>query len=87
MVQFRLTNAKLPKKEATAREAARIALADWYGECYRRADKTTPHLQIDANLEAVKSIPGWLLPSAGFDPIARLLPDRRPILPRRPLVP
>ena len=63
MVRFRLTNAKLPKKEydeATARGAARIALADWYGQCYRRADKTTPHLQRDANLEAVKSIPGWL---------------------------
>ena len=45
--------------ERIAREAAVMALMDWYRRGFLCADAEVPKVQIDYNLSVVGSIPGW----------------------------
>ena len=44
---------------ATAREAARNALREWYAHGYNRADIAIPRMQVDTNLKVVATMPRW----------------------------
>ena len=53
----RLANRSL--LEVEARDVARSALREWYHSGLRKADSAIRVLQIESNLNIVKSIPGW----------------------------
>ena len=47
------------QEEAIAKEAANLALQDWYMAGYKRANAIIPKMQIESNLKEVGAIPGW----------------------------
>ena len=51
--------ARAATRVATATDAARQALCQWYERGYRYANASIPNMQRDSNLKVVAAIPGW----------------------------